>query len=119
MNDIFDSHINMSAFTPPRNKQLADYQFEILVNSIREFESGLDENQEVVLKLASFGQAVLMNVTKISYSNPAIIHFYGYVNNQKAELVQHVSQLSFLIMSAAKADPCKPANRIGFVSGQS
>ena len=110
--------INYPILEPPRNKQLADYQFEVLVDSIRNFESNLDDNHEVVLKLASFGQAVLMNVTMIGYSNPSIIHFYGYVNEQKSELIQHVNQLSFLLMSAEKTDPCKPPNRIGFVSDQ-
>lgn len=97
-----------------RNPQLADYQYEILVKAIRNFESELDDDHEVAVKLASFGQSITMNVTSIGYSNPSIIHFYGYVNGQHAELIQHINQLSFLLASVPKAEPDKPARRIGF-----
>jgi hypothetical protein len=98
-----------------RNYQLADYQYEILMRSIHEFESELDDNYEIAVQLASFGQTIVMQVTDIGYSNPALIHFHGYINGQKSQLIQHVSQLNFLLMAVPKADPTRPANRIGFV----
>lgn len=101
--------------TKIRNYHLADYQFEILMESIKEFEASLDDNHEVAIQLASFGQSIVMNVTEIGYSNPSLIHFYGYVDGKKAELIQHVNQLNFLLLAVPKSDPNRPARRIGFV----
>ncbi|PPQ49077.1 hypothetical protein C5G87_06785 [Paenibacillus peoriae] len=102
-----------------RNPKLADYQYDILKKTIAEFESDLNDEQEVALQLASFGQSVVMQVTDIGYSNPSLIHFYGYVNGARAELIQHLSQLSFLLTVVPKSDPEKPARRIGFVDEES
>lgn len=101
--------------TKIRNYYLADYQFKILMESIKEFEASLDDNHEVAIQLASFGQSIVMNVTDIGYSNPSLIHFYGYVDGKKAELIQHVNQLNFLLLAVPKSDPNRPARRIGFV----
>lgn len=97
-----------------RNRQLADYQYEILMKSIKSYEENLDDDQEVAIQLASFGQSVVMQVTDIGYSNPSLIHFYGFVNNVRSELIQHVSQLSFLLTVVPKLNPELPARRIGF-----
>jgi len=97
-----------------RNYHLADYQYEIIREAIVEFENSLDQEHEVAVKLAAFGQSILMNITDIGYSNPCLIHFYGYVNGNEAELIQHVNQLNFLLMAVPKAEPDKPPRRIGF-----
>lgn len=97
-----------------RDYKHADYQYEIICKDIKSFQDELDDDHEVALLLAAFGQSVLLKVNGIGYSNPSIIHFYGYVNGNKAHLIQHVSQLSFLIMAVAKDDPSKPPRRIGF-----
>lgn len=101
-------------YEPPRNNHLADRQYEILCEYIKDFQDGLDSDQEVCVQLASFGQNILMQVTNIGYANPCLITFEGYVSGQYCQLVQHVNQLSFLLMSSPKAEPDKPARRIGF-----
>lgn len=117
------NNIDIDALTPKfitpdmidvRNYHNADYQFELLCNDIKDFQKTLDDSHEVGLQLASFGQSILLNVTNIGYSNPSLIHFYGYYNGNKAHLIQHVNQLSFLLVSVPKSDPNKPARRIGF-----
>ena len=109
---------NMSKVEPynidVRNYHLADYQYELLCSYIKEFQEGLDDEHEVGLKLASFGQSITLNVANIGYSNPSLIHFYGYCNGSKVHLIQHINQLNFLLISIPKADPEKPARRIGF-----
>lgn len=97
-----------------RDYNLADYTYEVILERIKEFEDELDDEHEVALKLASFGQTILMSVTEIGYSNPSTLVFYGFVEGQQATLIQHISQLSFLLLSVKKADPEKPARRIGF-----
>lgn len=55
------SHIDLN----PRNYFLANYQYEILCEEIKEFQDNLDDNHEVGLQLASFGQSILLNVSNI------------------------------------------------------
>lgn len=96
--------------------RLANRQYEILMETIRQFESQLDENHEIGVRLAMFGQSFLMNVTGLGYSNPSLIHFYGQVNGKHAELIQHVNQLNFLLMAVPVEEGRSP-RRIGFSAG--
>lgn len=98
-----------------RGYNMADYSYEVILDRIKEFESSLDDNHEVAVKLASFGQTITMSVTDIGYSNPSTLVFYGYIGEQKATLIQHINQLNFLLLSVPKPDPEKPPRRIGFV----
>lgn len=97
-----------------RDYRMADYSYEVIMDRIKEFEEGLDSDQETGVMLASFGRSVTMSVTDIGYSNPSTLVFYGYVNAKPATLIQHVSQLNFLLIAVPKADPEKPPRRIGF-----
>lgn len=97
-----------------RNTNLADHAYEIIMDRIKEFESELDDEHEAAVRLASFGQAVTMIVTEIGYSNPNTLVFWGYVNGNKATLIQHMSQLNFLLVAVKKENPSKPPRRIGF-----
>jgi len=97
-----------------RNYDMADYQYEVIMHRIKEFEKDLDDEHEVAIQLASFGKDILLNVTDIGYSNPNTLVFYGFVNGQNATLIQHMSMLSFLLLAVRKPEPEKPARRIGF-----
>ena len=50
------------------------------------------------------------------YQNPDILYFYGLVNGKKSQLIQHASQLNFLLTSVEREDKTKPARRIGFAN---
>lgn len=95
-----------------RDYNLADYQYEKLIEEIKLFESCLDDEHEVALKLASFGESVTIAVTSIGYYNPSLIVFDGIVDGNKATLIQHVNQLSFLMVAVPKRNPDQPAQRI-------
>ena len=97
-----------------RNCNLADYSYEVIMERIKEFEDTLDNDHEVALRLASFGQSITLSVVDIGYSNPSTLVFHGYVGDQPATLIQHMSQLNFLRLAVKKADPEKPPRRIGF-----
>ena len=99
---------------PPRDYTYADYTYEVIMERIKDFEDTLDDDHEVSLQLASFGQSVTLAVTSIGYSNPTTLVFHGFVGNQRATLIQHVSQLNFLLLATQKAEPAKPPRRIGF-----
>lgn len=98
----------------PRDYNMADWKFEKLIEQVKDFEEDLDDNHEVALKLASFGSSVVMYVVTIGYQNPDMLYFYGFVDGQPAQLIQHMSQLNFLITSVEKIDKDKPPRRIGF-----
>ena len=98
-----------------KNPQLADNQYEILRDTILKFQNNLNEDEEVAVLLSSFGQSVLVIVNAISYSNPCLLHFHGFLEDgTRIELVQHQNQLNFLLLANKKPDPLKPARRIGF-----
>ena len=101
-----------------RNYDLADWQYEKISEQIKEFQDGLDNDHELALKLTNFGQSIMLSVTDIGYQNPCLIYYYGYVNDKYCQLIQHVSQINFLLMAVPKSDPEKPARRvkIGFVT---
>ena len=99
---------------PPRDYYLADWKYEIIMEEIRNFEDTLDTEHEIALQLASFGSSITMIVTEIGYQNPDMLYFYGLINGKEAQLLQHVSQLNFLITSVERKDKTKPARRIGF-----
>lgn len=97
-----------------RDYTLADWKYEKIMEQIHDFEETLDAEHEIALRLASFGSSITMIVTEIGYQNPDILYFYGFVDGKYSKLIQHSSQLNFLITSIEREDKTKPARRIGF-----
>jgi hypothetical protein len=91
----------------------SDTQFEILRKYIQDFEKTLDSEHEVGMLLTNFGQTVKMRVTDITYEEPVLMVFKGYVGDKKSTLLQHISQLNFLLTSIDKL-PEKEKITIGF-----
>ena len=89
--------------------------YESLLEYIQEFEKDMDMEHEVGMRLVSFGNELTFHVHKIGYTKPNIITFYGVTNsNDKIQLVQHVSQLSFALMSVKKLEEV-PSRVMGFI----
>lgn len=99
--------------TPPIAYSYSDTQFEVLKRYIEDFENSLDSEHEVGIMLTNFGQSVTMQVTQITYEKSVLMVFKGYVNGKFSTLIQHVSQLNFLLTSIEK-EPDKPKRPIGF-----
>ena len=93
---------------------MADEQYKHIMEQIKEFEKTLDNEHEVALLLTNFGQSVQLNVTNISYQNPYLIYYYGTVDGNECQLIQHVSQINFLLKAVDKETLSRPARRIGF-----
>lgn len=86
-----------------------------IVEMISDFDSKLDNTLEVSMRLVSFGQSIVFAVRSISYYNPSLIVFLGESEeNSMIELIQHVSQISFLLMATKRKDSDKPKKPIGF-----
>lgn len=96
----------------------ADWKYEKLREQIEEFQSDLTDDVDVCIALASFGTSMIMQVTDIGYQNPDILYFYGYINGNQTQLIQHVSQMNFVLMAVKKEEPGRPPRRIGFVTDE-
>lgn len=97
-----------------RNYEYADWKYEKIREQIEEFQADLPDDVDVCVALTSFGTSMIMQVTDIGYQNPDMLYFYGYVNGNEAQLIQHASQLNFMLMTIKKDEPSRPARRIGF-----
>jgi len=90
------------------SRQLLDYVYD--------FDSALDQEHEVAMKLVNFGQAITVRVNAIGYSNPSLISFFGTLEDESpVHLVQHVSQINFLMVAAKRKDQQTPKRPIGFI----
>jgi Family of unknown function (DUF6173) len=90
-----------------------------ILKMIQDFDDKLKENEEVGIKLVSFGgQAVMIHVESLSCWDPSLVCFTGYTSQegQYTQLIQHVSQISFLLMALPRLKPENPKGKIGFIS---
>jgi Family of unknown function (DUF6173) len=94
-------------------KSSAEWTYERLVLYIRDFEKNLDEEHEIGARLVSFGSELVFNIEYIGYHGPDIIAFSGKnKDGLPLQLIQHVSQLSVLLVAMKKTG--EKAKRIGF-----
>ncbi|EAZ90451.1 DUF6173 family protein [Crocosphaera chwakensis] len=87
-----------------------------LLSKINQFDSQLDNEHEVGVKLVSFGQTITFHVSYIGYYNPSLVLFIGLTDDgNRVELVQHISQISFLLIALPKLKLEEPKQKIGFI----
>lgn len=98
----------------PLQHMFVDEQFRIIKKYIQEYEESLDSEHEVGVMMTNFGQSIIMQVTQITYEEPVLLIFRGYVNGKMSTLIQHMNQLNFLLTAIDKVDK-KPKNPIGFI----
>jgi len=68
-----------------------------------QFEAELETGQEIAIRLASFGNEVDFRLEKIGFTLPSIITFIGVTDvGERIQLVQHVSQLSYMLRAVEK-----------------
>jgi hypothetical protein len=86
-----------------------------LNQQIKAFDEALDQDHEVGVKLVAFGQAITFHVSALGYHNPALIFFFGEtVDGEKVQLIQHISQISFVLIAIPKPKPEEPKRPFGF-----
>jgi hypothetical protein len=91
----------------------ARWMHERVARSIKAFEDDLDEEHEIGARLVNFGTNVTIHIIDVGYWGPDIIKFYGFdASGSKVELIQHVSQLSMLLVAVRKVH--ESPRRIGF-----
>ena len=105
---------SLSKSTPFHQNKASEF-CKKLYEMIRQFDDRLDQEHEVGVRLVSFGQTVNFHVTRLGYYDPSLIRFQGSLEDgSPVELIQHVSQISFLLMAMKRSDPTQPKKPIGF-----
>jgi hypothetical protein len=111
--DKYDYEKNLNALLAQQN--FASEFCKKLYTEINEFDSDLDAEDEVVARLVNFGEIIQFGIESIGFSDPSLIIFIGHTSDgSHVQLVQHVSQISILLLSAKRPDPEKPKFPIGF-----
>jgi hypothetical protein len=108
---------NLPDLSNVRFKDDADTIAEELYDAALIYQQKLDTEHEVGAMLASFGQTVQISITGIGHVGKKLIKFTGVLvgNGSPVELLQHVSQISFLLVSVPKENPEEPKRQIGFI----
>ena len=101
---------------PRDGYRASDFRNQI-VDWITDFDASLDDAHEVGFHLVSFGPSLVFHLTDIGFSDPQLISFFGHKeeDEQPVQLIQHVSQISVLLVKVKRADPSEPKRRIGFI----
>jgi len=109
--------IKLPSLTPPPNGNLASEFYKRLLEWINKFSNSLDSEHEVGVRLVSFGQSIVFHLEDMSWWNPSLMKFIGRTDDgEPVELIQHVSQISILLMKLPRLDPTKPKVKIGFAA---
>lgn len=89
---------------------------ENLYQEILKYQSNLPETEDVAMSIVKFNESTTILVDSIGYIGYNLVRFGGKDNSGKPlELIQHVSQLNFLLMTVPKPEPEVPKRKIGFV----
>lgn len=95
-------------------KSPAKRAHDILILSIRAFESRLDAEQEIAMGFAG-DEAGILRIEGIGFFDPDIVTFYGIDDSgARTQLIQHVSQMSVTLRAVARTSGEDPPRRIGF-----
>lgn len=105
----------MSDFELPTvrpNANLASEYCKRLTEMLVNFESQLDEQHEIGIRLVNFGQSVVFHLEEMGYYNPSIITFGGVSEDgSPVELIQHISQISRQPHSKQSSYAAKPQGK--------
>ncbi|WP_309087341.1 DUF6173 family protein [Domibacillus sp.] len=100
----------------PGQKNLASEVYKHLKKRAEDFDNKLDGTQGVGVKLIPSGQSVTFQVTALGYCDPSLIIFGGVTESGlEVQLIQHVSQLNFLLMAMPRPNPKEPKIPLGFI----
>lgn len=89
---------------------------ESLHQEILNYQSKLSDIKDVAISIVKFNESITIFVDSIGYIGYNLVRFGGKDSSGKPlELIQHVSQLNFLLMVVPKPSPEVPKRKIGFV----
>ena len=132
MNDVLKAEVTLTALnavqksvtknnkiinaTTIQENSTAQIVSQCIYEEILSFQSSLADKDDVVLCIVQFNESFTLYVDSIGYIGYNLIRFGGKDSSGKPlELIQHVSQLNFLMKVAEKQNPEVPKRKIGFV----
>ena len=87
-----------------------------LYQEILNYQSNLPSTEDVAMSIVKFNESITLLVYSIGYIGYNLVRFGGKDSSGKPlELIQHVSQLNFLLMVVPKPESEVPKRKIGFV----
>lgn len=101
--------------TLPEIRSPQEYAFLTLVEQIKKFEVETDEGEVVGAMLASFGHSVTLHIQTISRAGQFFCIEGLTENGNKATLLQHYTQASFLL-TKLPIQPTEVKRPIGFLA---
>ena len=113
---VFDQKMRADQANEIAIASTADEAVEILKTVFADFENSLNPDEEIGLALTSFGAVRQIIVNRVIALSPALLQISGFENDVPVSLVQHHSQLNFLLIPVKKATPEAPRRLIGFRS---
>lgn len=124
LSDTFARVQRMTSLQPLRVRPQADEITEAstagevvsrLQGVIGEFMATLNSDEEVGAAVASFGVQHIIRVTGFRAVGPNVLVIQGDESGRAVELIQHISQLNFLLVRIPVASPeTAPIRKIGF-----
>lgn len=107
---------NMVDMAELQKNSIAEVVAANLYKIVTDYQNELSETQDVAMNIVSFNATTIIIVESIGYIGYNLILFSGKDSYGKPlKLVQHVSQLNFLLTTVPKPDPEAPKRKIGFV----
>lgn len=91
--------------------------WEIICNQIKIFQNNIDYNKEVALLISNLGQPITLRLKDIGFFNPYFISFKGTTDKddiENCQVIQHISQVNFLLTSVPRPNSHNSAYRIPF-----
>jgi len=84
-----------------------------IAKQIAEFESQLDDNEDVGARLVTSSNNLTFHILNLEYREPDLIIFHGTnEHNKPLQLLQHVTQINILLTALPKE--LEKPRRIGF-----
>lgn len=80
------------------------------------YTASLDDSQDVGIILSAYGSDRPFRVDKVSAFGASLVFLqvFDFSTGQCCTILQHLSQLNFLLTSVPRLDPDQPRRRIGF-----
>lgn len=115
LNQIYEDRQKMVRAAEITTENSAETISQKLFDAIRAYQHSLPDENDVAIQAVSFGVNTVILVERIGYIGSNLVVFGGKDNSGKPmELIQHISQLSFLMMVAQKPSVEAPKRQIGF-----
>lgn len=99
-----------------QEQSTAEIIAEHLYQEITDYQASLPNTEDVAMSIVQFNQSTTILVESIGYIGYNLVRFVGKDNSGKPlELIQHISQLNFLLMVVPKPEKEPEKRKIGFL----